>query len=59
MYGEASWELHHHSTLSEEETARAYEVLLPYISDILEQVDKVMVIFWMERELRNLKEVSS
>ena len=40
MYGKASCELSHRSSLSEEETTRAYDILQPYISDILEQIEK-------------------
>ena len=55
MYGEASCELSHQSSGSEEETTRAYDALQPYISDILEQIEKGQALFRMEREVRNRK----
>ena len=55
MYGEASCELSRWSTGSEEETARAYDTLQPYISDILEQIEKGKALFRIEREVRNRK----
>ena len=38
---------------SEEETARAYDALQPYISDILEQIEKGQALLRIEREVRN------
>ena len=53
MYGEASCELFRWSSGSEEETTNAYDALQPYISDILEQIEKGQVVFRIEREIRN------
>ena len=55
MYGKASCKLFHHSSISEYETAKAYDKLQPYISNILDQVDKGLSLFQMEREIRNRK----
>ena len=55
MYGEASCELSRQSSRSEEETTKAYDALQPYISDILEQIEKGQALFRIEREVRNHK----
>ena len=55
MYRKASCEIFRRSSISEEETTRAYNELQPYISDILEQVEKGLSLFRMEREIRNRK----
>ena len=55
MYGEASCELSRRSLGSEEETTRAFDSLQPYISDILEQIEKGHALFRIEREVRNRK----
>ena len=55
MYGEASCELSRRSAGSKEETARAYDALQPYISDILKQIEKGLALFRIEREVRNRK----
>ena len=55
MYREASCELSHQSSGSEEKTTRAYDALQAYISDILEQIEKGQAVFWIEREIRNHK----
>ena len=55
MYGEASCELSRRSLGSEEDTAKAYDALQPYISDILEQIEKGKALFRIEREVRNRK----
>ena len=55
MYGKASCELSCQSAMSEEETTRAYDILQPYISDILEQIEKGQSLFRVEREIRNHK----
>ena len=55
MYEEASCELSRRSLGSEEETARAYDALQPYISDILEQIEKGQALLRIEREVRNHK----
>ena len=53
MYGETSCELSRRSLGSEEETTRAFDSLQPYISDILEQIEKGHALFRIEREVRN------
>ena len=55
MYGETSCELSRRSLGSEEETTRAFDSLQPYISDILEQIEKGHALFRIEREVRNRK----
>ena len=55
MYGETSCELSRRSSGSKEETTKAYDVLQPYISDILEQIEKGQALFRIEREVRNRK----
>ena len=48
-------ELKKKSELSWESAVAACKVYGPYISDILQQVDEVMKIFAMEKELRRIK----
>ena len=55
MYGEASCKLSCQSSGLEEETTRAYDALQPYISGILEQIEKGQAVFRIEREVRNRK----
>ena len=55
MYGETSCELSRRSLGSDEETTRAFDALQPYISDILEQIEKGHTLFRIEREIRNRK----
>ena len=55
MYGETSCELAPRSSGSEEETAKAYDALQPYICDILEQIEKGHAFFRIEREVRSHK----
>ena len=55
LYAEISVELKKKSELSQESTVAACKVYGPYISDILRQVDEVMKIFAMEKELRRIK----
>ena len=55
MYGETSCELSRRSLGSEEETTKAFDALQPYISDILEQIEKGHTLFRIEREIRNRK----
>ena len=55
MYGETSCELARRSSGSEEETAKAYDTLHPYICDILEQIEKGHTLFRIEREVRYQK----
>ena len=55
LYAEISVELKKKSELSQESAVAACKVYGPYISDILRQVDEVMKIFAMEKELRRIK----
>ena len=55
LYAEISVELKKKSELSQESAVTACKVYGPYISDILREVDKVMKIFAMEKELRRIK----
>ena len=55
MYGETSCELSRQSLGSEEETTKAFDALQPYISDILEQIEKGQALFRIKREVRNRK----
>ena len=55
LYAEISVELKKKSELSPESTVTACRVYRLYISDILQQVDEVMKIFAMEKELRRIK----
>ena len=55
LYAEISIELKRKSKLSQESAVSACKVYGPYISDILQQVDEVMKLFAMEKELRIIK----
>ena len=55
MYGETSCELSRRSLGLEEETTKAFDALQPYISDVLEQIEKGQALFRIEREIRNRK----
>ena len=55
LYAENSVELKRRSELSQESAVAACKVYVPYISDIIRQLDKVMKIFAMEKELRSIK----
>ena len=55
MYADNSVELKRKSELSQESAVAACKVYVPYISDIVRQLDKVVKIFAMERELRLIK----
>ena len=55
LYAEISVELKKKSELSQESAVAACKVYGLYISDILRQVDEVMKIFAMEKELRRIK----
>ena len=55
LYAENSVELKRKSELSQESAVAACKVYVPYISDIIQQLDEVMKIFAMERELRSIK----
>ena len=50
MYAENSVELKRKSELSQESTVAACKVYVPYISDIIRQLDEVMKIFAIEKE---------
>ena len=52
LYAEISVELKRKSKLSKESAVTACKVYGPYITDILRQVDEVIKIFSMEKELR-------
>ena len=54
-YTENSVELKRKSELSQESTVAACKVYVPYILDILRQLDEVMKIFAIEKELRLIK----
>ena len=55
MYAKNSVELKRRSELSQESTVAGCKVYVPYISDILHQLDEVMKIFTIEKELRIIK----
>ena len=55
LYAENSVELKRKSELSQESAVAACKVYVPYISDIIRQLDKVMKIFAIEKELRTIK----
>ena len=55
LYAENSVELKRKSELSQESAVTVCKVYVPYILDILRQVDKAMKIFAMEKELRIIK----
>ena len=55
LYAEISVELKRKSKLSKESAVTACKVYGPYISDILRQVDEVIKLFSMEKELRIIK----
>ena len=55
LYADISVELRRKSELSQESTVTACRVYVPYISDIVRQLDEVMKIFAIEKELRTIK----
>ena len=55
LYAETSVELKRKSKLSREDAVTACKVYGLYISDILQQVDELMTLFAMEKELRIIK----
>ena len=55
LYAQASCELTRRSKISQEEAVKACKVYRPYIRDMLQQADKAMTIFMMEKELRNIE----
>ena len=55
LYAEHSVELKRKAELSQESAVAACKVYVPYISDILRQLDEAMKIFAIEKELRLIK----
>ena len=55
LYAKISVELKRKSEPSQESAVASCKVYGPYISDILQQVDEVMKIFAMEKELKIIK----
>ena len=55
MYADSSVELKKKSELSQESAVAAYKMYIPYISDITGQIEEVVKIFAMEKELRSIK----
>ena len=55
MYADSSVELKKKSELSQESAVAACKMYVPYISDIIRQIEEVVKIFAMEKELRSIK----
>ena len=55
MYADSSVELNKKSELSQESAVPACKTYVPYISDITRQIEEVVKIFAMEKELREIK----
>ena len=55
MYADSSLELKKKSELSQESAVAACKMYVPYISDIIRQIEEVVKIFAMEKELRSIK----
>ena len=55
MYADSSVELKKKSELSQESAVAACKMYVPYISDITRQIEEVVKIFPMEKELRLIK----
>ena len=55
LYADISVELRRKLELSQESAVTACRVYVPYISDIVRQLDEVMKIFAIEKELRTIK----
>ena len=55
MYADSSVELKKKSELSQESAVAACKMYIPYISDITRQIEEVVKIFAMEKELRSIK----
>ena len=55
MYADNSVKLKRKPELSQESAVAACKVYIPYISDIVQQLDEVVKIFAMEKELRLIK----
>ena len=55
MYADSSVELKKKSELSQESAVAACKKYVPYISDITRQIEEVVKLFAMEKELRSIK----
>ena len=55
LYADNSVELKRKSELSQESAVATCKVYVPYISDIIRQLDEVMKIFAIEKEFRSIK----
>ena len=55
MYADSSVELKKKSELSQESAVAACKKYVPYISDITRQIEEVVKIFAMEKEVRSIK----
>ena len=55
MYADSSVELKKKSELSQESAVAACKMYVPYISDIIRQIEEVVKIFAMEKGLRSIK----
>ena len=55
MYADSSVELKRKSELSQKSAVAACKKYVPYISDITQQIEEVVKIFAMEKELRSIK----
>ena len=55
MYADSSVELKKKSELSQESAVAACKMYVPYISDIVRQIEEVVKIFAIEKELRLIK----
>ena len=55
MYADSSVELKKKSELSQESAVAACKMYVPYIYDIIQQIEEVVKIFAMEKELRPIK----
>ena len=55
MYADSSVELKKKSELSQKSAVAACKMYVPYISDITRQIEEVVKIFAMEKELRSIK----
>ena len=55
MYADSSVELKKKSEFSQESAVAACKMYVPYISDIARQIEEVVKIFAMEKQLRLIK----
>ena len=55
MYADSSVELKKKSELSQESAVAACKMYVPYISDIVRQIEEIVKIFAIEKELRLIK----